>query len=136
MSSAYVEKKLAEINEDAVYASLGAYDPGAFAAYVELRRMDLETIEARCNSEEDQAYRDRYVGRVESPKDTVEFPKETSELNPLSDDELRTYFVNQGYVTEEFAAAYIAGFRYATGWSDPMNDPNFVYSYEKDGMQR
>ena len=46
MTSAWVQEMLAKIDEDAVYASIGAYDLEAFSSYVALEKERLERIAA------------------------------------------------------------------------------------------
>lgn len=42
--SKWVQDHIAKIDEDAVYASIGAYDPDAFAAYLRLEKERLTEI--------------------------------------------------------------------------------------------
>lgn len=40
----WLDKQLAKIDENGVYASIGAYDPEAFAKYLEIRKEELTKI--------------------------------------------------------------------------------------------
>lgn len=63
MASEWVEMQLAQIDEDKVYASIGAYDPEAFKAFISNERTRFEGIEKMCNTPEDQQYREFWVTR-------------------------------------------------------------------------
>lgn len=45
---AWLDKQLAKIDENDVYASIGAYDPEAFQKYLEIRKAELIRVAQEC----------------------------------------------------------------------------------------
>lgn len=60
----WVELKIAQIDEDMVYAAIGAYDPEAFGLYIQNERQRLTEIVKSCDSEEDKFYREMELAKV------------------------------------------------------------------------
>lgn len=55
----WVDSHLAKIYEDRVYASIGAYDPEAFAKYLEIRKEELIKIAVEHQDDPEFQYRNR-----------------------------------------------------------------------------
>jgi len=142
MSSAWVELQLSQIDEDGVYASIGAYDPEAFAAYKELERQKLEKIEQCHDTLEDRMFRDRELARAsfealklskenDNPE-FVAFERKGWQMSGESNDNSYNPDLTHGELMEEIRNHIMIG----EGWEDPMEDPEIVASYERDGMVR